>query len=285
MVKNEKLNAYFKSKGFYISLLAGIAAVLVICFVYFNYGVTNKNNNNLTDLNEPFAENDANPGNAENIINSADNTGIQQPVNDADQQMAQADPENLLENDIYDENNTNDIVAMAGDEQDAGAQTQDTAQTEPETVPVMNADGKVNKSLSFDEENGLLWPVTGDVIMNYSMSRGIYFQTLGQYKCNPAIIISCEPGTEVFSAADAVIKEIYEDPETGLTVKALIGGDYELVYGQLKDLNVKEGDSIKEGELIGLIAEPTKYYVTEGSNLYFQVLENEESVNPLLLLR
>ncbi len=64
-----------------------------------------------------------------------------------------------------------------------------------------------------------------------------------------------------------------------------IGSGYTLTYGQLKDISVKEGQTIKEGDTIGKVAKPTKYYSEEGSNLYFQVMEKDKSVDPLLLLR
>lgn len=42
---------------------------------------------------------------------------------------------------------------------------------------------------------------------------------------------------------------------------------------------------VKEGDVIGSIAKPTKYYSIEGSNLYFQVMNDEKPVNPMSLLR
>jgi len=60
-----------------------------------------------------------------------------------------------------------------------------------------------------------------------------------------------------------------------------------LVYGQLDEetLNVKVGDKLNQGEVIGKIAQPTKYYTVEGSNLYFKVLQDDKTVDPMLLLR
>ena len=37
---------------------------------------------------------------------------------------------------------------------------------------------------------------------------------------------------------------------------------YQAVYGQLTDLTVSEGDTIKKGTTIGYIAQPTKYYLS-----------------------
>ena len=42
---------------------------------------------------------------------------------------------------------------------------------------------------NFDNTSSLLWPVDGQVILGYNMDSTIYFPTLNQYKCNPAIIV------------------------------------------------------------------------------------------------
>jgi murein DD-endopeptidase MepM/ murein hydrolase activator NlpD len=119
------------------------------------------------------------------------------------------------------------------------------------------------------------------------MDHTIYFATLMQYQVNPAIILKAEVGTEVKAAADGMITAIEENnAETGYTITMAIGDDYNLVYGQLnKDsVTMKVGDSVEQGAVIGSVAEPTKYYSVEGSNLYFQMFKNDETVNPMLYL-
>lgn len=153
----------------------------------------------------------------------------------------------------------------------------------PEVSQVMTGAISV-KNLSFQEEDGLIWPVMGKVVLDYSMDHSIYFKTLGQYKYNPALVIGAKEGTEVLSAAKCVVTDISENEETGVTVTAELGNGYEVVYGQLAGVKAKKGDTIEKGSVIGKIAAPTKYYIEEGSNLYFKVLENKEPVDPLLLL-
>ena len=41
-------------------------------------------------------------------------------------------------------------------------------------------------NINFTEDSYILWPVNGAVIMSYSMDKTVYFQTLDQYKYNPA---------------------------------------------------------------------------------------------------
>ena len=60
-----------------------------------------------------------------------------------------------------------------------------------------------------------------------------------------------------------------------------IGNGYETVYGQLQEVRVAEGESIKQGDVIAYVEEPTKYYTVEGPNLYFQLLKDGNPENPL----
>lgn len=140
--------------------------------------------------------------------------------------------------------------------------------------------------LSFSPETDqLLWPVAGNVIMDYSMDKTVYFATLDQYKYNPAVIIQGTLDENVMSAAPGQVTKIETLEEIGMTVTMDIGDGYELVYGQLKELPVKEGDYLKAGETVGYVSEPTRYYTKEGCNVYFEVRKDGESVDPMSLLQ
>lgn len=140
-------------------------------------------------------------------------------------------------------------------------------------------------ALSFDQNSSLAWPVEGNVILDYSMDSTIYFPTLAQYKYNPAIVIAAEEGSNVKASANGIVESIEKNDETGLTVTMDIGGGYKLVYGQLKNVNYSTGTFIEKGEDIGVIATPTKYYSVEGSNLFFEMLNNEVPANPIEFLK
>lgn len=141
-------------------------------------------------------------------------------------------------------------------------------------------------ALSFSPENDqLLWPVAGNVLMDYSMDKTVYFATLDQYKYNPAIIIQGELDENVMCPAPAVITKVETLEETGLTVTMDIGDGYEVVCGQLKELPVKEGDTLQAGETVGYVSEPTRYYTKEGCNVYFEVRKDGESIDPMSLLQ
>ena len=63
-----------------------------------------------------------------------------------------------------------------------------------------------------------------------------------------------------------------------------IGDGYKLAYGQLKSLKVGVGDDVEVGTVIGSVANPTKYFTVEGSNLYFKLTKDGEPVDPTIHL-
>lgn len=180
---------------------------------------------------------------------------------------------------------TEEDLQEIGEAEFAQAEPEELAESQPEedAEPEQNQaqENSAPALLTFAENSRLMWPVNGDVILNYSMDKSIYFATLNQYKYHPAIVISAEPGTEVWCAAQGKVTQIKVDEETGTTVSMDLGSGYEAVYGQMKELAVKEGDMVSAGALLGYVSEPTKYYTVEGSNLYFQLLRDGEPVNPM----
>ena len=137
------------------------------------------------------------------------------------------------------------------------------------------------EQLHFSPEDGLLWPMEGNVILNYSMDASVYFATLDQYKYNPAVIIAGEVNDKVYSVARGQVTKIVNDEETGCTMTVDLGDGYQAIYGQLKELNFAVGDYVESGHVLGYVAEPTKYYSVEGSNLYFAMEKDGEPMDPV----
>ena len=136
-------------------------------------------------------------------------------------------------------------------------------------------------NINFTEDSYILWPVNGAVIMSYSMDKTVYFQTLNQYKYNPAVIIEGAEGDQVLCGAPGIIKSIDVNAQTGTTVNVDIGNGYELLYGQLKEVPVKVGDYVEAKSVLGYVSQPTKYYSKEGCNVYFEMRKDGQPVNPV----
>lgn len=160
---------------------------------------------------------------------------------------------------------------------EADGETTTEADESQDTASV-NAPGS---NLTFSPQEGLVWPIVGKVLINYSMDKTVYFATLDQYKYNPAIMIQATEGETITAAADGRVSGIYNDPQLGNCVQVELGNGYELTYGQLGNIELKEGDYMEVGDVIGTVASPTKYFSVEGTNVYFKLTLNGEPVDPL----
>lgn len=139
-------------------------------------------------------------------------------------------------------------------------------------------------ALTFSDSDTLVWPVVGNILVNYSMDKTVYFPTLQQYKYNPAIIIQANEGDLITAASAGKVTSVFNDPQIGNGVTMELGGGYEATYGQLANVLVSEGSYVAAGDVIAEVAAPTKYYSVEGTNVYFKLTKDGSPVNPLTKL-
>ena len=170
-----------------------------------------------------------------------------------------------LQNEIVDTNIEPDVEAP-----------EENPEEQPEEAPVENI---VPETLHFTAEH-MMWPIEGSVLLDYSMDATIFFPTLEQYQYHPAMVLDGEVNDKVYFVGKGKIVKIETNEVTGCTVTQDLGDGYTAIYGQLKELNFKEGDMVDSGQVVGYVSEPTKYYAVEGSNVYFQLLKDGMPIDP-----
>ncbi len=283
-VKKQKLSELAKGKGVYAFLLLGVFVIVTAVLISVNnQSGQQPQQNNLVDLNEDpldLAQN----GEDQSAMPSTDEADVHNEVNevaDNGDLTGRDRPTNLPGGNAVDNTSENTNVATDTEKEPVSSEVANKPEQE-ETKAVIKT---THESLNFSPDNGLTWPLQGKIIMEYSADRTVYHQTLQQFKVNPAILIQGEVGSEVIAAAKGIVSSIELKPDTGLTLTMDIGNGYKLVYGQLQESSLKVGDVIDEGEVIGNLDKVSKYYSVEGNNLYFQVLNTEDTVNPMSLLK
>ena len=183
---------------------------------------------------------------------------------------------------------TPDVPAEdAGSAPDAGS-TQNPDSTENTDSPAAeDTEGSAVavEPLHFAQSEGLLRPVSGEVLIPFSMDGGVYFTTLDHFKYNPALMIAANQGEAVTACADGTVTAIFENEEIGHALTMDLGDGYQITYGQLDEIRVMEGSRVEPGQVIGFIAAPTKYFTLEGSNLYLKLTMNGTPMDPEALLQ
>ena len=200
------------------------------------------------------------------------------------------------------DNNTSEKDVNLSENNDAGSETAKAGFSSTESTltsdSILSAEQSTNVNetvntsanvqtapkLSFSEDTLMEWPVDGNILMDYNMDQTVYFPTLDQYKLSPAIAVQAVEGAPVLASVPGTVYSVEENAQTGTTVTMEIGSGYQAIYGQLTDLMIQEGDTVKKGEVIGYVGTPTKYYSKEGSNLYFAMKKDGEPVDPIAYL-
>lgn len=175
-----------------------------------------------------------------------------------------------------------DRAAAKSSEKKEEQQAEEKEEENGEGTPALST--AMQPALTFSDSDTLIWPIVGNILVNYSMDKTVYFPTLQQYKYNPAIIIQANQGDLITAASAGKVISVFTDPQIGNGVTMELGGGYEVTYGQLANILVSEGSYVAAGDVIAEVGAPTKYFSVEGTNVYFKLTKDGEPVNPMTKL-
>ena len=224
---------------------------------------------------------------AENVATTADDKNVEAAQNVVEETTTEGDRVADLESYFGTvKNDTN--VADANKVVDEN--TESNAKGDDYMYGLSEAAAAQIKSLKFDKNSKLLWPVEGSILIPYDMESTVYYSTLNEYKCNPGIVIQSAKGTAIKAAAAGVITAIDEDDELGVCINQAIGNGYIATYGQIVNPEVAKdglparraaGEQLEPGQTMASVNSPTRYYTKEGDNVYFGIAKDGETVDPL----
>ncbi len=247
-----------------LSLIVTSALVITLAIAVASVirkGDSTEEHNNIVNLNE-----------TESGSLSANNEKLNSNTTNNISKIKESD-----DSDILTVEDVKNAVESEDSESDETVAPEETADSD---VPVAAPDS-VSASYSFSEADTLTMPVNGEIILSYNMDNTIWFPTLGVYKCNPGLYIGSAVGTDVTAAAPGTVASITQNEELGNIVTIDMGNGYMASYGQLENINVAQGEVVLSGQPIGTVANPTVYYTTEGSGVYFKLTRNDAPENPL----
>ncbi len=128
------------------------------------------------------------------------------------------------------------------------------------------------------ERRGLPWPVDGQVLTRFGMQRHPQF---GTTVFRRGIEIDAHEGESVHAVNDGQVA--YADWYKGYGKLVILehGNGLYTLYGNLSRLDLKKGDRVVRGQVIGLAGETGSL---KGSKLYFEIRQNGEAQDPLAWL-
>ncbi len=145
-------------------------------------------------------------------------------------------------------------------------------------------DEEVNKPIVAVEIGNIL-PITGEVSHPFSDGELVKSETLGVWKTHDGCDILCEQGTDVKSMSEGTVKEIKDDPLWGVYVIVEQSNGLEVHYcGLAKELNVKAGQQVNQGEIIGKTGDTNQCEMLQKPHLHLGVKRGGEWVDPMSVI-
>jgi murein DD-endopeptidase MepM/ murein hydrolase activator NlpD len=123
-----------------------------------------------------------------------------------------------------------------------------------------------------------IWPTRGG-LTGFFGGRSDPFT--GEPEYHSGLDISAQKGQSVFATADGVVQSAGYTGDYGNLI--VVKHEFGLAtrYGHLSAYKVKAGDSVKRGDVIGLVGSTGR---STGAHLHYEILVNGQLMNPLQLL-
>ncbi|MFZ5352944.1 MAG: M23 family metallopeptidase [Bacillota bacterium] len=136
---------------------------------------------------------------------------------------------------------------------------------------------KARKTFGLEEntsEKGLIMPVEGIITSGFGVRIHPVFNT---EKMHNGIDIDAQIGTPIKAAASGKVIEIGEDEINGKYIK-IENSKYRTVYAHCHRILVKEGSSIKQGDIIAEVGDTG---LVSGPHLHFEIWKNDTPLDPV----
>lgn len=135
----------------------------------------------------------------------------------------------------------------------------------------LDGDFKANKGK-------LPWPADGPVVVKFGDSMDPRFRG-STLRASEAIEIALPSGTGVQAVFEGVVRSVFPVPGYGNNVWVQ-HGSYSTFYCKLGPVNVKAGDKVKAGTILGSVVP-----IAGDTRLHFMVYQGSKPVNPAYWLR
>ena len=125
------------------------------------------------------------------------------------------------------------------------------------------------------------WPVSGAVIVPFSVDVLAYDETMGDWRTHSGLDIAADLDTRVLCTAAGTVSAIYDDPLMGTTVIVEHGSGLTSLYANLADTPaVQVGDEVYTGTIVGAVGDTAPAESGRASHLHFALYQDGQAVNP-----
>ncbi len=126
----------------------------------------------------------------------------------------------------------------------------------------------------------MLFPCGQEVLKGYSQTA-VYSKTMDDWRSHTGIDYKANLGDDVVSAWSGTVRKVYKDNYWGHCVEIIHPGKIISIYRNLdKNIKVKEGENVKEGQVIALVGKSAVVEKRDEPHLHFEIWADGVTINP-----
>ncbi|MBQ2897052.1 MAG: M23 family metallopeptidase [Clostridia bacterium] len=130
-------------------------------------------------------------------------------------------------------------------------------------------------------DDGFTVPVEGDILNAFSGNDLVYSVTLKEYRVHKGIDIKAPILSKVYATANGVVESIKKDSLMGISMIIDHQNGFKSVYSNLSSTDmVKQGQSVKKGEIINGVGDTALIETGIDAHLHFELIKDGVQVNP-----
>lgn len=267
------------NKRKWMSILGFLASIALLTIAIF-LSINEENKGRLANLE--------NYKSTQNLVQMA-NSELSKNVNEVKKANSENIMTNKTNNSITENNDSKNTTTI---ETAADANTNTTVETDIDTktssVEEYEEDNENENENNNNNNNNkqFIKPVDGEIIKEFSMDSLVYSDTLQEWVTHKGIDIKVNKEEKIKASNKGTVLAIKNDPRYGVSVIIQHEGGYETIYSCLLNSdNVKEGDIVEQGQVIGVAGNSGVFEVADGTHLHFEILKDGEYVNPELYIK
>lgn len=131
------------------------------------------------------------------------------------------------------------------------------------------------------EDDGFIIPVNGEILNEFSGNDLVYSVTLKEYRVHKGIDIKAPILSQVYATANGVVESIKKDSLMGISIIIDHNNGFKSVYSNLSSPDmVKQGQSVKKGEIINGVGDTALIETGIDAHLHFELIKDGVQVNP-----
>ena len=240
------ITKFITGKGFYLS--AAISLILIGSTIWF---VMNKSIDDVVDKNIKLMKNQISDQSLKSVDNIVKDVPINQKIEIA--KLSEVETKEKIEN-------NNEVSTES-----------------------QNQNEEIEKNIEeVDNKDLFITPLVGKIINGFSNNELVKNTTLSDWRVHNGVDIEASQGTSVKAVADGEIIKISSDPMMGVCVEIEHSNNINSVYyGLNENVNVKEGDKVEVGTVIGSVGNTAIGETKLGPHLHLEMIENGIKIDPL----